>query len=118
MVAVELSLTALVAAGYSNAHFVLRSDNKGVCGALEGGKSCNEEQNMVLRHTVKLFREHSLWFTTQWISTKDNLADNPSRGLLPPVEDIFPHIPTIPFHLRSLIEKPVRKETYKLYKRM
>src|ERR1700677_1970617 len=59
MVAVELSLTALMAAGYSNAHFILRSNNKGVSGALKGGKSRNEEQNLALRHTVELFCTHS-----------------------------------------------------------
>ena len=112
MVAVLLALTALVARGISNAHFILRSDNQGVCGALEGGKLRNEQQNLILCHTVNLFRDHGIWFTIKWVASANNEADSPSWGLLPPVEDLFPLLPALPFFLKPIVEKPIRRETY------
>jgi hypothetical protein len=109
MVAVYLALTALIA---SNAHFILRSDNKGVCGAFEAGCSHNVSQNIVLGHTVSLFREYDIWFLMLWVPTKENIADGPSRGLLPPSDSILHSIPTLPHHLRDWVHKPVRRETY------
>jgi hypothetical protein len=84
MVAVELALTALVACGFSDAHFVLCSDNKGVCGAMDAGHSRNVSQTEILRHTVHLFceHEHDIWFTMLWVLTKDNVTDGPSRRRL------------------------------------
>jgi hypothetical protein len=116
MVAVYLAVTVLVAAGLCHAHFILRSDNAGVCGATVAGKSRNAAQNEILRRTVDLFRDHDLTLTVKWISTVENLADAPSRGALPGAVDLFPCIPTLPFHLRKLVEKPVRAETYPHYK--
>jgi hypothetical protein len=116
MVAVELAVTALIALGLKSVHYILRSDNKGVCGATAGGKSRNLEQNDILRRTVELFRDNDIWFSIEWVSTHDNLADDPSRGKLPPVADIMSVIPILPFHLKQFVEKPVRKETYSLYK--
>jgi hypothetical protein len=97
MVAVELALTALVACGFSDAHFVLHSDNKGVCAAMEAGRSRNVSQNEILRHTVHLFREHDIWFTMLWVPTKDNVPDGPSRGWFPSVNNILHTIPKLPY---------------------
>lgn len=48
MVAVDLSVRALVNAGYKNCHIVLRSDNSGVVGALVAGRSRSPQQNAIL----------------------------------------------------------------------
>jgi hypothetical protein len=116
MVAVELAVTVLIALGLNSVHFILRSDNQGVCGATAGGKSRNPEQNDILRRTVELFRDNDIWFTIEWVSTHNNPADDPSRGKLPPLADIISVAPILPFHLRQFVEKPVRTETYSLYK--
>jgi len=115
MVAVELVLITLVAAGIYSAHLILRSDNSGVCGTMAAGKSCNPTQNDILRHTVELLRDSELTVTVNWISTNENLADTPSRGKLSPKATIFTPLPKVPFHLKKWVEKPVRAETYAQY---
>jgi hypothetical protein len=48
MVAVELAYLTVIAAGFSNCHIILRSDNQGVVGALKNNASCNQQQNAIL----------------------------------------------------------------------
>jgi hypothetical protein len=107
MVTVELALTAIIAAGYKDVHLLFRSDNSGVVGALQSGSSRNSQQNSILRRIIHLFHDHNLWITTSWISTKDNLSDGPSRGLFPPVDDIFCPLPKLPAHLSKFLEPPI-----------
>jgi hypothetical protein len=49
MVAIELGLLTAVACGWTNTHFIVKSDNTGVIGALAAGKSKNTEQNRILQ---------------------------------------------------------------------
>ena len=49
MVAIELGLLFAVHAGFSDTHFIVKSDNQGVIHAIEGGKSRSPEQNLVLQ---------------------------------------------------------------------
>jgi hypothetical protein len=104
MVVVELAIRTLVSAGFNNCHVILHSDNMGVVGALRSGSSCNSQQNAILRKIVALFQLHSIWITTQWVASKDNPTDLPSRGLLPPRSSLLPYPPSIPFHLKSFVE--------------
>ena len=94
MVAVELALTALIAAGFKDTHFIFHSDNMGVVGALGAGSSRNHQQNSILRRIIHLFSHHGIWVTTKYIPTKQNPADNPSRGIFPPASDIFSPLPS------------------------
>lgn len=103
MVAIELGLRCVISAGFRNAHFILRSDNQGVVGAFKAGMSRNSQQNSILRRIIFLFQEHSLWFSTVWVASADNLADAPSRGILQPSAKRFAHPPRIPFHLHSFV---------------
>jgi hypothetical protein len=114
MVAVKLALTAVIAAGYRDVHLLFRSDNSGVVGALQSGSSRNSQQNSILRRIIHLFHDHNLWITTSWISTKDNLSDGPSRGLFPPVDDIFCPLPKLPAHLSKFLEPPITVRTARL----
>jgi hypothetical protein len=107
MVAVELALHAVIAAGYENVHLIFRSDNSGVVGALKCGSSRNAPQNSILRRIIHLFHDHDLWVTTTWIPTKDNPADDPSRGVFPPVENLFSPLPKLPSHLSQFLEPPI-----------
>jgi hypothetical protein len=114
MVVVKLAAIALVACRFMNAHFVLWSDNKGVCGAI--GNSCrslsNICQNIILRHTVSLFREYNIWFTMSWVLSRENFTDRPSCGLLPPVCHIMAMILSVPYHCREWVSKPVQREIH------
>jgi len=60
MVAIELTLRSIIAAGFCNAHFILCSDNSGVIGAFHAGLSHNAQQNSVLHRIICLLLEHSL----------------------------------------------------------
>jgi hypothetical protein len=107
MVAVELALHAVIAAGYENVHLIFRSDNSGVVGALKCGSSRNAPQNSILHRIIHLFHDHDLWVTTTWIPTKDNPADDPSRGVFPPAENLFSPLPKLPSHLSQFLEPPI-----------
>ncbi|KAF7288454.1 hypothetical protein MIND_01432400 [Mycena indigotica] len=81
MLAVEFGLLLAIRRGHENIHFHILSDNQGVLGAVDSGKSRNPEQNRVLRRIVALLRTHTLWITTSYTPSADNLADGPSRGI-------------------------------------
>ena len=104
MVAIEFGLRFAIHRGHTNTHFLVRSDNEGVIGALEGGKSRNPEQNRVLRRIVSLMRTHSIWITTFYVPSALNLADLPSRGSAAPG---LPRASTsfkVPYCLKSFIQ--------------
>ena len=82
MVAIELGLLFAIHCGYSDIHFLIRSDNQGVIHAIEGGKLRSPEQNSVLQWITLLLSQHKLWISSLYIPSLDNLADPPSRGLL------------------------------------
>jgi hypothetical protein len=81
MIAIELGLMLAVHCGYSDVHFVLKSDNQGVIHAIEGGKSRSPEQNRVLQRITSLLSQHKLWISSRYVPSVENLADRPSRGL-------------------------------------
>lgn len=85
MLAIELGLRFAVHLGFSNTHFIIKSDNQGVIHAIEGGKSRSPEQNLVLQRITCLLSQYKLWISSLYVPSLDNLADRPSRGL--PVPD-------------------------------
>lgn len=107
MVAVELLLRALIAAGAKNTHYVLRSDNKGVIGALAAGRSYNAQENAVLQQILRLFHEHQIWFTIVWVVSKENIADVPLRAKFPPRSRLFATPPKMPSHLKAFVRRSV-----------
>ncbi len=107
MVVIELGLRTLIAKGLKDCHIVIRSDNQGVVGALLAGYSRNTQQNAILRRIVFLMQESGIWLSTVWISTKDNLADDPSRGVLGHKKDLLPFPPKIPSHLKPYVKHSI-----------
>jgi hypothetical protein len=103
MVAIELGLHCVIAAGFRNARFILHSDNQGVVGGFRAGMSRNSEQNSILCCIIFLFQEHSLWFSTIWVPSAENLADAPSCGIFHHGGKCFSHCPRIPFHLCKFV---------------
>jgi hypothetical protein len=81
MVAIELGLVFAIQKGFSDIHFLIKSDNQGVIHAIEGGKSRSPEQNLVLQRITLLLSHHRLWLSSLYVPSVDNLADPPSRGL-------------------------------------
>jgi hypothetical protein len=81
MVAIELGLRTAIAAGAHDVHFVIKSDNMGVIGALGSGRSRNLQQNRVLQRIMTLMRAHGIWTTSEYVPSSSNVADRPSRGL-------------------------------------
>jgi hypothetical protein len=81
MVAIELGLLTAIARGCSDTHFLIKSDNMGVIGALAAGKSRNLEQNRVLQRVVATARINGIWLSSKYVASLENIADGPSRGV-------------------------------------
>lgn len=105
MVAVELGLRALVERGHKDAHIRMRSDNKGVVGALDAGKSRGVEANRVLQRIVALMLAQGIWLSVDWVASKDNPSDAPSRGMPAPGYTRHAHKFDIPFVIRHLVDR-------------
>jgi hypothetical protein len=81
IIAIELGLLFAIHRGYSDLHFLIKSDNQGVIHAIQGGKSRSPSQNLVLQRITYLLSHHKLWISSLYVPSVDNLADLPSRGL-------------------------------------
>jgi hypothetical protein len=81
IVAIELGLRFAIHKGFSDTHFLIKSDNQGVIHAIRGGKSRSPTQNAILQHITSLLSQHKLWISSLYVPSLDNLADPPSRGL-------------------------------------
>jgi len=103
MVAVELALRSLIAAGRRDTHVIIHSDNQGVVHSVAAGHSRGCQQNAILHHIVHLIQIHKVWITTKWISTHVNPADPLSRGTLPSDKRRLVHRLPIPPHLSSYL---------------
>lgn len=108
IIAINCGLRLAVHHGFTNIHFTIKSDNMGVIGAIEGGKSRNPEHNHVLQQITTLLRTNSIWLSSLYIPSKLNIADKPSRGIpldnIPRSSDTFP-LP--PYLTHFLIPQPL-----------
>lgn len=107
MVAVELGLRVLIAAGHHSRTITVRSDNTGVVRSLVTGISKNYQQNVILQKILQLCDTYQIKITPKWIPTKDNPADKPSRGVFPSRALLFPNPPPLPSHLTNFIHPSV-----------
>ncbi|KAF8869781.1 hypothetical protein BD779DRAFT_1632856 [Infundibulicybe gibba] len=114
MLAVELGLRAAIAAGYRNTVLTIHSDNTGVVKALRTGTTKNTEHNVILevsmdccilRAILVLAQVAAIQIDARWISTRDNPADNPSRGIFPSSIYSFQYPPPIPKHLAKHVDR-------------
>lgn len=105
MLAIELGLRALIERGHVDAHIRIRSDNQGVVGALQAGKSRGVEANRVLQRVVTLMLEHRVWLSVDWVASADNPADAPSRGMPPRDMTRKAHEFALPYAIRHLVDK-------------
>jgi len=107
IVAIELGLLFAVRCGYTDTHFLIRSDNQGVIYAIEGGKSRSSEQNTVLQRITLLLSRHKFWISSLYVPSADNLADLPSRGLPPPGRHRTASTFTLPPTLQPFLSRPL-----------
>lgn len=84
MTAVELVVTALCVLFPSNSHFLIRSDNQGVLGAINSGHSRGIHQNASLSRLFSTLFMHNNFLSASYVHTSLNPADPISRGQLPP----------------------------------
>lgn len=104
LIAVELGILTLLAGGYQDIQVLVMSDNMDVVSALKNKKwTPKYGLDVILARILHLCEEASLELKAEWISTKENPADGPSRREYPPVDMMIDHIPSIPKHLEGLL---------------
>ncbi|KAJ7727405.1 hypothetical protein B0H16DRAFT_1331615 [Mycena metata] len=103
MIAVELPLRAVIAARMKSVHIVFRSDNQGVIGAPAAGRSFGIQENLILQHILQLFHDYDIWFSIRYVPSVDNIADGPSREVLPSHFQRFAYPPPTSRHLKDFI---------------
>jgi hypothetical protein len=108
IVAIELGLLFAIHHGYSDTHFLIKSDNQGVIQAIEGGKSRSPEQNVVLQRITLLLSRYKLWISSSYVPSSDNLADLPSRGLPPPGRSRVFSTFVLPITLQPFLSHPLQ----------
>jgi hypothetical protein len=108
LLAVELGLRALIAAGHRSTSITVFSDNTGVIDALNKKSWCQKHGlEESLQFILNLCGEYRIELRPRWVSTKDNLADKPSRGVFPPRALSFKFPPKLPERLLDLLELAV-----------
>ena len=81
MVALKLAVRYLEQLGMENADVLVRSDNSGVIGAFQRGRSRNFQVNNSIRRTEAICIALNLWIRPQYVTSSDNHADPVSRGV-------------------------------------
>ena len=83
MIAVELCVSFLTILYPSNSHFLIKSDNQGVIGAINKGISKGLNQNSSLSRLSSKLLSCSSFISASYVPSNLNLADPLSRGILP-----------------------------------
>lgn len=118
LIAVELCVGVLLAAGYSNTRIRLRSDHKGVVKALKKRQWMKREYlDDILQRVLGDCQSGGLVLEPAYIWTRKNPADKPSRGNYPSHMLMFEYRPPVPQHLVEFLhlvpESPVPNEQNK-----
>lgn len=82
MIAVELAIRHVEAAGYRNSDILIHSDNQSVIFAFNKGSSGNFRVNLAIRRATVICTSTNLRFVLQYVRSEDNKADLLSRGEL------------------------------------
>jgi hypothetical protein len=108
LLAVEVGLRSLITAGHRSTTITVFSDNMGVIDALNK-KSWSQKHGLEesLQIILNLCKDYRIELRPRWVSTKDNLADMPSRGVFPPRSLSFKFPPKLPERLLDLLELAV-----------
>lgn len=89
-VALELLIYALEEKGLHDMHILVHSDNQGVIGAFDKGRSRNHEINLSIRRSASVLSALNLSLSLAYIESEKNPADPISRGINgPPADRLF-----------------------------
>ena len=100
-------------------HFRVYGDNRGVVEEWWKGRSRNKRTNEVFRRIHTFLRDRNCTVITRYVPSKDNPADDPSRGKYPSHQHLLPAIP-IPVELQEFIidfDKPLLPAELELKRR-
>jgi hypothetical protein len=92
----------VISSSSGSSHFKVYGDNKGVVKEWWKGCSQNRQTNIVFRRLHSILGAQQCTVHTRYVPSKDNLADEPSQGIYPPITHLMPNIP-IPPELHGLI---------------
>jgi len=82
---------------------LVRSDNAGVVKAIEKQSANPLLQQQVLSRILDMVDEYDIQLSMKWISSMENLADNPSRGVPGLNATLLSYVPPVPRHLAHLL---------------
>lgn len=103
MVAVELGIRAMISAGHHSSVLRIWSDNDTVVRALIKRTTKKPELKRILDVIFGLCDAYSIRLAVDWVWTKSNPADGPSRGVYPSKDLRFERYPPIPRHLLPFV---------------
>jgi len=78
---------ALEEKGLHDAHLLIHSDNQGVIGAFDKGRSRNFEVNLSIHRSTSVLSAHNISLSLIYVESKENPADPISRGINGPTAD-------------------------------
>lgn len=106
LIALELGVFTLIAAGHCDTTVTLRSDNLGVVGAVKQRKwTPSHGLEGILQRVLGRCRDYGIRLEVKWVSTKANPADKPSRGVLPPRALMVLNQPVLPEELEGVLKQ-------------
>lgn len=103
MVAVELGIRSMISAGHQASILRVWSDNDTVVRALIKRTCKKPELKHILHGIFGLCDANGIRLEVDWVWTKSNPADGPSRGVYPPKDLRFEHHPPIPNNLLPFV---------------
>jgi hypothetical protein len=83
-------------------HLKVFGDNTGVVEGWWKGRSRNKPTNEVFRRILEIEKERKVTIHSRYVASKQNPADDPSRGIYPPRSYLLPPIP-IPNQLQPFL---------------
>ena len=98
----ELLTLFVLSSSSDGAHFKVYGDNKGVVEGWWKGRSRNKQTNVVFKRIHNALEAQHCTIHTRYVTSKQNPADEPSRGVYPPIMCLLPSLP-IPSELHDLI---------------
>jgi hypothetical protein len=103
--AVELAVFFLIL-GYNvrQRHILIHTDNRGVIGSWNARRARNAEHNSILIRIIQSLSEAQGFISLEWVASKDNPADAPSRGYAP-VGMKRHYFGKLPKHLKGLLSR-------------
>jgi len=98
----ELLTLFILSSSSGSTHFKVYGDNKGVVEGWWKGRSRNKQTNFIFRCIHSTLEAQRCTIHTRYVPSKDNPANEPSRGIYPHHTHLLPNLP-IPTELHDLI---------------